>query len=183
MAGGFSLNEFMSVTKDFSRGYTFYVLLPSIAGITPDSRYLVRGARLPASTIESTTTSWQGNAYKLGTTQTFESFGITFNIDITDTIRNNMLKWVELTHNANDNIHGHPDTYMQDITVQHLNHLNGTQIITEYKLIKCWPTSVGALELAYESKEIAQFEVSFEYQFHTSAPGSAPAGGAGVQHG
>ena len=131
--------------------------------------YFVRGASLPASTVEPATTSWQGNAYKVGTTQTFEDFTVTFNVDVADQVHQTMTRWVHLVHNANSNLHGLPGPggggYMMDIYVHHLNHNTGLPI-NVYTLHGAWPTSVGAMALAYDTKELAQFEVTFSYQYH-----------------
>ena len=40
------------------------------------------------------------------------------------------------------------------------------KVLREYKLIGAWPTSVGAINLAYDSNDqIEEFDVEFQYQY------------------
>jgi hypothetical protein len=183
MAGGYALQDLISNAKDYSRGYLFYLDINAmpVGGITRDLRYLVRTTNLPASTIEVATTNWQGNAYKLGTTQTFEDLTVSFNADVNDNIRHTMLNWVELVHNASSNVHGGPQTgaaYMTTVTLQHLSHQDRNQPISTYKLIGAYPTVVGQMSLDYANKDVAQFDVTFTYQYHTTGVTDAPPAGA-----
>ena len=181
---GFKLHEMMSNARDYSRGYLFYVIIAGRYVSEANSKYFVRGTNLPASSVEPTTASWQGNAYKLGTTQTFEDWTCSFNVDIEDNLRHNFLLWTEQIHNASSNIHGAPEAdsagagYMADIFIQHIDQFDG-KVITEYRLIGAWPSNIGQMALAYESKEIAQFDVTFTYQYHTTGDGdgASPEGG------
>lgn len=165
----FNLSKFMGETKDFSRGYTFYIMMNPPVGLGASPlMYYVRASNLPASTIEQATTSWQGNAYKLGTTQSFEDWTCTFNVDINDDVHKTMTAWTHLVHNANSNQHGAPSDYMIDVVLQHLDHQSGA-IINEYTLHGSWPTSVGQMALAYDAKDLAQFDVTLAYQYHDIA--------------
>jgi hypothetical protein len=160
----------MGETKDFARGYTFYIQMSPPGGGMGSSplMYYVRSSNLPASTIEQATTSWQGNAYKVGTTQTFEDFTVTFNVDIDDAVHKTMTAWTHLVHNANTNQQASPTQYMSDIVVDHLDHQSGGTI-NRYTLHEAWPTAVGQMALAYDAKDLAQFEVTFAYQYHDIA--------------
>lgn len=191
MANGFSLQEMMSKNKDFARGYLFYVFIdwPSgtlKGGLDSDkTRYLVRSTNLPSSAVEVATTNWQGNAYKLGTTQTFEDFTITFNVDIGDNIRHSFLKWTELIHNAVNNEHGKPqegNPYMKEVRIWHLNQEKGDPVM-DYRLVGAWPSTVGQIALDYATKDVATFDITFTYQYHTTgSTGNAPGGQGNEQH-
>ncbi len=164
MANGFSLDEFMGANADFARGYTFYVVINGM-GFTDKEKFLVKSSSLPVGTITPIETNWQGNIYKLGGTQEFTDFTVSFNVDLKGDIRVKFSDWQESIHDAESNVHGDPSKYMVDITIYYLSHIDGS-VITEYELIKAWPTNVGELALDYTSKEIATFDVTFAYQRH-----------------
>lgn len=163
---GFDLNSFVSANMDYSRGYTFYATVQK--GGFEGHRHLVKSSTLPASTIGVSEVNWQGNKYKIGNTQEFTEFTISYNVDITDDIRKKYLEWMrDGIHNVETNIHGDPKGYMFDITLEHLSHRTGDVILT-YKLIQAWPSSITAMTLDYGSKEVATFDVSFQYQYFTT---------------
>ena len=160
---GFNLDSFISENRDFARGYTFYVSIPARDG--EFGKRLVKSSRLPTSTIPIAEVNWQGNKYKIGTTQEYAEFSITYNSDPADDLRRLYLQWMNDVHNVANNIHGDPSLYMQDITLEHLSHTTGAPIMV-YTLVYAWPSSVGELALDYGSKEVATFDVTFNYQYH-----------------
>jgi len=162
MGYGFNLNDFISANRDFARGYTFMINVPKVGS---RGTFLVKSSRLPTSTIPVAEVNWQGNKYKLGTTQEFAEFTVTYNVDPENEIRRDYLIWEKQIHNAEDNIHGDPANYMQDIILTHLSHRDGS-VIMEYKLVYAWPSSIGELSLDYGTKEVASFDVTFNYQWH-----------------
>jgi len=165
MANGFSLDEFMSANADFARGYTFYVDFGVNSYLDVNTRFLVKSSSLPVGTISPIETNWQGNIYKLGSTQEFTDFTVSFNADTEGLLRTNFTSWQQDVHNPETNKHGNPNDYMIDMQVQHLSHITG-DVMQEYKLVKAFPSSVGELALDYASKEIATFDVTFSYQRH-----------------
>jgi hypothetical protein len=166
----FDLRSFMSKNKDFARGYTFYATISNapIAGLNEsDKRYLVKTSSLPVGTVNPIETNWQGNKYKLGGVQEFTDFTIGFNIDPKkDNVRTQFVQWQNIVHNPQTNMHGNPDEYMADLKLEHLSHLDGS-IIAVYQLIKAWPTTVSEVSLDYAGAEVATFDVTFAYQYHT----------------
>ena len=161
---GFNLDSMIGAYKDFARGYLFYARINGPVEIGKDHPYLVQSTTLPTQTIEPITTNWQGNEYKIGGVNTFGDFSITFKSDVTQNIRTNFLKWMEMIHNPVTNIHGKPDEYFGTIDLTQIN-TEGNEIMS-YSLINAWPSSVGEITLGYESKEISTFDVTFAYQYH-----------------
>ena len=162
---GFDLNSFIGENSDFARGYTFYINVDGFIG--EYGKYLVKSSRLPVSTTPVAEVNWQGNKYKIGTTQEFQEFTVTYNVDPDDLIRKDYVNWMTNIHNPLTNIHGDPERYMSDVYLEHLSHRSGSPIMV-YKLVKAWPSSVGELSLDYGTKEIAYFDVTFNYQWHES---------------
>jgi len=169
----YALQNFMSNNQDFARGYVFYVFItPFGAGGTSQDqiKYLVKSSNLPSSSITVAETNWQGNVYKLGTTQEFSDWTVSFLVDPDDAIRRTFVEWSRLIHDPESNYHGNPGNgnsgYLQDIRVMHLKHYFGTPNM-EYKLIGAWPSVVGEMSLDYGAKDMATFDVTFQYQYHT----------------
>lgn len=160
---GFDLNSFIGENRDFARGYTFYASIPAMN--QEFGKRLVKSTRLPASNTPVAEVNWQGNKYKIGTTQEFQEFTITYNVDPDDRIRFLFTNWMQEVHNPENNLHGDPMSYMRDLRLEHLSHRDGTPIMV-YTLIYAWPSSVGELSLDYGTKEIAYFDVTFNYQWH-----------------
>jgi hypothetical protein len=160
---GFDLNSFIGENRDFARGYTFYA---TVAGHEEHTK-LVKSTRLPTSTIPVAEVNWQGNKYKLGTTQEYSEFTITYNVDPEDEVRKFYLQWVEGIHNVRNNLHGDagPGGYMRNLILRHISHRSGATIM-RYVLWYAWPSSIGELSLDYGTKEIASFDVTFNYQYH-----------------
>ena len=63
----FNLDGFMNKVKDYSRPYLFYCKIFN-SPLSGDHVYLVKSTKLPAQTITKTEADWQGNKYKLATT-------------------------------------------------------------------------------------------------------------------
>jgi hypothetical protein len=164
---GFNLDAFIGQNADYARGYTFYINVNGGFVGSEFQRYLVRSSSLPASTNDVAEVNWQGNVYKLGTTQSFAEFTVSYSVDINDDIRRQYVNWVTYIHNPEDNLHGNPNEYMQDVDLEHLSHTSGN-VIMKYKLIKAFPSVVGEMTLDYSSKEVASFDVTFTYQYHIS---------------
>ncbi len=175
---GFRLDDMIGQYKDFARGYLFYANVTSPVDIDPNHPYLVQATTLPAQTIEPITTQWQGNEYKIGGTNTFADFTITFKSDVAQALRASFLNWMQDIHDPVSNVHGTPSEYFGQVGLTHIN-VNDEEIMT-YNLINAWPTLVGELTLDYGTKEISTFDVTFAYQYHTvneifDGPGTTPA--------
>lgn len=168
----FNLNAFMSTYGDYARSYLFKCTVNKLNAFgVRDHEYLVKSTRLPESTIDEIESDWQGMKYKIGGTQQFTDFTVSFNMDVGGNIRTAFLKWMGVIHNPETSIHSDPTVYFTDIK---LDHLNGQfRKIMTYELIGAWPKSVGEVSLDYAAKEIATFDVTFSYQYHRISEGTS----------
>jgi hypothetical protein len=167
---GFNLDDLMGQYKDYARSYLFYckvLAAPVGALVSMEHHYLVNSTQLPQQNIDQADVNWQGNIYKLATTNTFDDFTVTFRSDAAHDLRRNFLSWMSQIHNPVDNVHGDPGQggYFGTVSLDQLDK-EGSPIMT-YTLIGAWPKIVGELSLAYDSKEVATFDVTFAYQYHT----------------
>lgn len=163
----FNIESFRSNFRDGARGYLFYVKPQFPADIGSDANraiYLVRSTSLPTTTLEEVVVPWQGYDYKLAGKYTFDDWTIMFNCDADADIYTWYMDWMRKVHDPVSNKHGHPNEYMEDQLVQLLNR--DGQPVLQYKIVNAWPGSIGAMELAYDNAEVAQFEVTFKYMYH-----------------
>jgi len=72
-----------------------------------------------------------------------------------------MVLWSNLVHNPETNIQGTPDAYYGEIMIELLD-VAGNPVM-KYILHQAWPSSIAALDLAQDSKEVSQFDVTFIY--------------------
>lgn len=174
MADGFLSNFKSSINGNFARAYLFYVKFPDPGAVNlpQNQRFLVRSTSLPASTIEEIPIPYQGMVYKIGSTQVFETWECTFNADNAMSLRREFVRWMQAVHNPVNNEHGLPSNYFGKAEIEMLDPFqnfggdgaaNANYVATLYD---AWPSSVGALDLAYDSKEVAQFSVTFTYNWH-----------------
>jgi len=162
----FGLNGFMSMYDDYSRAYLFQCKIHHLGGkyFIQDHEYLVKSTKLPETTIGELETDWQGNKYKIASTEEYADFTVSFKMDKYDDIRYRFTDWARDIHDTESGTHGNPMDYMSDITLKHLSG-NGSPIMI-YTLVGAWPKSIGEVSLDYSSKEIASFDVTFTYQYH-----------------
>lgn len=166
-----NINSYVAIASDYARNYLFYAavsipILPYFS--TAHHSFLVSSASLPASNIEEMTTDWQGMTYKLGATQTFEDYTLTFKCDDAQILRSQFVTWTNLIHNPATNLHGIPRTYMGKVGLTQINPQNIP--IMSYDLLYAWPKTVGEITLEHSSKEISTFDVTFSYLYHISDP-------------
>ena len=167
----FNLDAFIGANADFSRGYTFYA---TVRGpyMKPDDKYLVRSSRLPTSVTDQAELNWQGMKYKIGTTQSYSDFTISYQVDVRDDIRYAYETWMNRDiHNPTTNQHGivggFTGGYLGEVVLEHISHTDLERPIMTYKLRGAWPINIGELALDYSAKDVATFDVTFAYQYHT----------------
>ena len=164
---GFDIESFRAKFQAGARGYLFYVkpIFPlSVPGADTDQAiYLVRSASLPEATNEEILIQWQGFDYKMAGKRTYATWEITFNIDQDANLLQWYHEWSRVILDPTTNIHGSPIDYMVDQQVELLG-LDGEPIL-KYKMVGAWPSSVGAVTLDYGTADVAQFPVTFTYQY------------------
>lgn len=168
---GFHVDNFKSNIKSYARGYLFNVTFSAVPGTCSylkedDAVYLVRSSSTPESTIDPIEVPWQGQTYKIGSTHTFAEWSCTFNVDGQAEILKTFYEWTKLVHEPSSNIQGKPNEYLDSEARIELLDVKSNPIIT-YVLHQLWPSSVAGVEIAQDSKEVSQVEVTFQYNWHT----------------
>lgn len=167
-----TLETYQSNLRIGARQYLFYYIpsFPLGNGDVPKTGKLVRSMSLPASVAEPITINWQGYAYKIAGRQTFSDWSVTFTLDAdgasSELTRTNFLQWMSGIHEPTDNVHGIPAQYFATQTLDLIDPHNHQPIMV-YNLVDAWPTNISEVTLDYGTNDVAQYTVTFAYQYHT----------------
>lgn len=167
---GIRISDVKSATGDYARAYLFNIYFTNspvpIGGGETMASYLVRTSSLPESTIGVIEVPYQGNVQKIASTHEFAEWTITFNLDMAAELRRNFLRWQRYIHDPVTNVHNIPRAYYGTVRAELLGGQG--QVAMSYTLNDVWPSSVGALDLGQDNKEVAQFDVTLTYNWHES---------------
>ena len=123
------------------------------------SRFLVKAAALPASTIAPVEIPFRGRILKVAGDRTFETWTITVINDTDFMIRSAMEKWMN-TINKLEDASGitNPVDYQSDALVHQLDRDGST--LRSYKFKSIFPTNISTIDLNYETTDtIEEFTV------------------------
>ena len=140
------------------------------------SRFLVKGARLPASNIAQIEVPFRGRVLKIAGDRTFDSWTVTVINDTDFSIRSAFENWMN-TINKLDNNTGlvNPADYQADAYVYQLDR--DGQDLRSYRFYDTFPTQVGPIELSYDAQGIQEFTVELQVQYIEILKGDSPVSG------
>ena len=148
--------------------------------LSDKSRFLVKSAALPASTISNIAIPFRGRNLKIAGDRTFEPWTITVINDTDFLIRNAFERWSNLMNKHEDNSGlTDPTSYHQDMFVRQLgraqvsgpNPTSDSQVpvLKQYRFYGAFPTEISSIDLSYENTDaIEEFTVTMEYQWYDS---------------
>jgi hypothetical protein len=140
------------------------------------SRFLVKAAALPASNVSPVEVAFRGRTLKLAGDRTFETWTITVINDTDFAIRSAFEKWSNYMNRLSDNTGTtDPTQYQADAFVYQLNR-DGS-ILRAYHFYDTFPTSVGMINLSYETDSIQEFTVEMQVHWWEAIKGTSPAAG------
>ena len=178
-----TISDFKSkLTGGGARANLFEVVLtfPDAAQPAQDvldkSRFLVKGARLPASNIAQIEVPFRGRVLKIAGDRTFDSWTVTVINDTDFSIRSAFENWMN-TINKLDNNTGlvNPADYQADAYVYQLDR--DGQDLRAYRFYDTFPTQVGPIELSYDAQGIQEFTVELQVQYIEIIKGDSPVSG------
>ena len=146
------------------------------------SRFLVKAAALPASTIAPVEIPFRGRILKVAGDRTFETWTITVINDSDFVIRSAMEKWMNVINKLEDATGlTDPDEYHKDAFVHQLDR-DGL-ILRSYKFWDIFPTNISTIDLNYETTDtIEQFDVEMQVHWWEAFKGtSSQAGGENIR--
>lgn len=145
------------------------------------TRFLVKAANLPASTINVIDIPFRGRNLKIAGDRTFDPWTITVINDTDFTIRNAFEKWMNYMNKHEDNSGElNPVNYQKDMKVYQLGKAgmndmttNGNmKVLKAYQFYGLFPTSISAIDLSYDQADtIEEFTVDLQVQWWDALDG------------
>ena len=182
-----TISDFKSkLTGGGARANLFEVVLtfPDAAAPAQDvldkSRFLVKGARLPASNIAQIEVPFRGRVLKIAGDRTFDSWTVTVINDTDFAIRSAFENWMNTINKLSDNTGlVNPAAYQSDAFVFQLDRSGET--LRKYHFYDVFPTQVAPIELSYDAQGIQEFQVELQVLYWEAIKGNgANAGGEDI---
>ena len=148
--------------------------------VSDRTRFLVKGANLPASVIAPISVPFRGRELKIAGERSFDSWTITVINDSNFVLRDAFEKWANIINKVSDNAgEVDPTVYQQEAYVHQLGRApitnqagvpatsgNTVPILRSYHFHGVFPTNVSSIELSYDSNNvIEEFSVEFQVQW------------------
>ena len=130
--------------------------------------FMCKAAQLPGSIMGIVEVPFRGRILKIAGDRTFETWSPTILNDTDFVVRNAMERWMNgiNAHSANTGLVA-PADYSADLVVEQLDR--DEAVLKRYNFRGCFPTSIGAIDLAYETNDvIEEFTVEFQVQYWES---------------
>ena len=155
---------------------TFPDIVQPATDVLDKSRFLVKGARLPASNIAQIEVPFRGRALKIAGDRTFDSWTVTVINDTDFAIRSAFENWMNAINRLSDNTGlVNPADYQADCYVYQLDR--DGQALRSYRFFDTFPTQVGPIELSYDAQGIQEFTVELQVQYLEVIKGRSPVAG------
>ncbi len=182
-----TISNFKSkLTGGGARANLFEVVLTFPDAAQPDqevlekSRFLVKGANLPASNVAQIDIPFRGRILKIAGDRTFDTWTVTIINDTDFAIRSAFENWMNVINRLSDNTGlVNPADYQADAYVYQLDR-DGSSL-RSYRFYDTFPTQVGPIELSYDAQGIQEFTVELQVQYYEAIKGTGPnAGGDNI---
>ena len=146
------------------------------ASLAEKTRFLIKAAQLPGSTINVIDIPFRGRNLKIAGDRTFDPWTITVINDVDFNIRNAFEKWMNYMNKHEDNSGElNPVNYQRDMKVYQLGKAgtngdmstNGDmRVLKAYQFYGMFPTSISAIDLSYDQADtIEEFTVDLQVQW------------------
>ena len=149
--------------------YKATVNYPSFVGGDVElTSFLIKASSgLPASNLEELPVPFRGRVLKMAGSRTFDDWTTMIINDTDFRIRNDLEKWSNAIneHSANTGLTNTND-YFADMVIEQLDR-DGS-VLKRYDFRGCWPKTVAAIAVGYESEAIEEFECTWAVQYWES---------------
>ena len=148
--------------------------------VSDRTRFLVKGANLPASIVAPISVPFRGRELKIAGERSFDTWTITVINDSNFVLRDAFEKWMNVINKVSDNAgEVDPTVYQQEAYVHQLGRAPITNqagvpatsgatvpILRSYHFHGVFPTNVSSIELSYDQNNvIEEFSVEFQVQW------------------
>jgi len=139
--------------------------------------FMAQTASIPAGTIGMIEVPYMGRKVKMAGDRTYEDWNTTIVNDEGFTVRNYIETWQELINGPVSNVTS-AATYDAYTSVAHVVHLaKDGQKIAEYAMQDCWPSTLAAIELGWETTDsLETFDVTWTFNQWVNLNGPAATG-------
>jgi hypothetical protein len=161
---------------------TGIILTDDGVSLAEKTRFLVKAASLPGSTINVIDIPFRGRNLKIAGDRTFDPWTITIINDVDFKIRNAFEKWMNYMNKHEDNSGElDPVNYQRDMKVYQLGKAgmndmatNGNmKVLKAYRFYGMFPTSISAIDLSYDQADtIEEFTVDLQVQWWDALDGN-----------
>ena len=144
---------------------------PTKGSLMGETRYLCRSTSLPTHSQGLIEVPFRGRFLKIPGDRTFEAWTATFYNTSDFNLRAAFENWINIANQTDENIGvvGGLDALFTDVTVRQLSKDSAggkNSVLRTYRLVDAWPTSVGAINVAFDSNDaLEEFDVEFQYQY------------------
>lgn len=174
LSGGGARSNLFEVVLSFPEA------APADVNVLDKSRFLVKSAAMPASTVTPLPVAFRGRTLNVAGDRTFESWTITVINDTDFSIRSAFENWMNTMNKVSDNTGiTDPALYQADAFVYQLDRDGST--LRAYHFYDLFPTNISSIALSYEVESIQEFTVEMQVLWWEAIKGdSAKAGGIDI---
>jgi len=154
---------------------------PTDSNVLDKSRFLIKTAALPASTIGPVKVPFRGRILNVAGDRTFESWTVTIINDTDFAIRSALENWINSINRVSDATGAtDPALYQADAFVYQLDR-NG-ETLRAYHMYDIFPTNIAQIALSNETTDaIEEFTCEFQVQWWEAVKGTGTnAGGQDI---
>ena len=168
-----SVNNFVNALKGGgARANQFRVEFPALDGSSGLMEFMARGAQIPAVTMGEVTVPYRGRQVFVPGDRTYDAWTITVFNDTGFTIRSALENWQNQIQDIGASTTARLEgmSVYRSASVHHLGR-NG-ELLRTYRLFNCWPTTVDAIDLAFDTNDaVEEFGVTFRFNYMTARVG------------
>jgi len=174
LSGGGARSNLFEVVLSFPEA------APADTNVLDKSRFLIKTAAMPASTVTPLPVAFRGRTLNVAGDRTFESWTITVINDTDFSIRSAFENWMNTMNKVSDNTGiTDPALYQADAFVYQLDRDGST--LRAYHFYDLFPINISSIPLSYDTESIQEFTVEMQVLWWEAIKGdSAKAGGIDI---
>ena len=174
LSGGGARSNLFEVVLSFPEA------APADVNVLDKSRFLVKTAAMPASTVTPLPVAFRGRTLNVAGDRTFEGWTITVINDTDFSIRSAFENWMNTMNKVSDNTGiTDPALYQADAFVYQLDRDGST--LRAYHFYDLFPINISSIPLSYDTESIQEFTVEMQVLWWEAIKGdSAKAGGIDI---
>ena len=159
-----NVNQFVAQLQGGgARANQFKVNFPALGG---GMEFLARSAQIPALTIGEIAVPYRGRQIFVPGDRTYDAWTLTVFNDTGFSIRSRLEGWANQIQNIGSVVDQSGFVY-RDAHVHQLSR-DGTSTLRTYNLFGVWPTTVDAIDLAWDTNDtIEEYGVTFRFNYMT----------------